>query len=637
MSTKASALEIVLEYVEAKEPALRCNAATALATLGSRESIRELMSLALRDREPEVRERAIAELRELPAETISDTVGVGLAEGLAQKATRRRAYLLLTRIPGLGGPAGLSWWQRLSLAAMPSLERPDEHWRFRWRPLRLGLFGGLVGALALALLLATVVELEGLGETMAALFAFGVPIAALYATVATQRANPFALHAERGLGLLVECGFPALLAGLVSSAAALVLLLVVSDARSAFSLGVWVTATSVVTTAAIRLGTILALGKARPTARWVLAVLGGSAAGLGALSACRVLGLSLLGADFAERETLEISAVLLMPAIVALAVTLAASDRGHPPVIGDRGRLAAFALSGALLAVIGLIAVSGPPWAVGEPRARTISTEVGPDKGQNGRMVDPPIEINEVPVAVQLDIRHEHRITAALRDRYLDDETPDYVLQIWEKGAVSAVDTGDDPPHLDLELRPGRYRLVVTTYDLMESESAAPSRMGLGDILPALAARLASVVANSEALLPHPTQTVPPAQLGLWLAKEPTAEQLRSIIGYAPGEEPAPEEITAADSPAGPVQPGSVVICRKPEDLDEGPGWVSEMDPFDGVPLTIVRFGSFGSFEVSENDYWWDLRWIEKIESGEGTDLPEDAARVRSDDAGSEG
>jgi hypothetical protein len=388
-----------------------------------------------------------------------------------------------------------------------------------------------------------------------------------------------------------------------------------------------------VTTAAIRLGTILALGKARPTARWVLAVLSGSAAGLGALSACRVLGLSLLGADFPERETLEISAVLLIPAIVALAVTLAASDRGHPPVIGDRGRLAAFALSAALLAVVGLIAVSGPEprSAVGEPPARTISTEVGPEKDQNGRMVDPPIEIKEVPVAVQLDIRHEHRIEAALRDR-IDRETPDYVLQIWEEGAVSALDTGDDPPQLDLELMPGRYRLVVTTYDLMESESAAPSSIGLGGILPALAARLANVVANSEALLPHPTQTVPPAQLGLWLAIEPTDEQWRSIVG----EEPAPEEITAADSPAGPVQLGSVVICRKPEDPDEGPGWVSDMDPFDGVPLTIERFGSFGSFEVRENGYWWDLRWIERIEPGEGTDLPEDAGRVGSDDAGSE-
>jgi hypothetical protein len=177
----------------------------------------------------------------------------------------------------------------------------------------------------------------------------------------------------------------------------------------------------------------------------------------------------------------------------------------------------------------------------------------------------------------------------------------------------------------------------VTTYELTEAEPAAPSRVGLEDVLPALAARLASVVAKSEALLPHRTQTVPPAQLGLWLAMEPTAEQLSSFVGYVPGEESGLEEITAADSPAGPVQLGSVVICRKPEDLDEGPGWVSEMDLSDGVPLTIERFNSIGRFRVLENDFWWDVRWIARIEGGEGTDLPEDAARVGSDDAGSEG
>jgi hypothetical protein len=373
-----------------------------------------------------------------------------------------------------------------------------------------------------------------------------------------------------------------------------------------------------VTAAAIRLGTILALGRMHGTLRAVLAVVSGTALGVGAVIACRGLGLWLLHRaetlEGAGADGLESLAILLLPVVVGLAATLAASDRGHPPVTGDLGRPAALGLGGALLLVIVLVAVSAPPSAVSElAQLKTIGPILGPDKGE--KSVPEPILIGEVPVAVEIDIRFGHRVVASLPERWelIDGSNPpDFYLEIWKRGGDAPVTTQDDPPVFDLVLEPWVYLLVVTT--LGRSSELRPGAdeavVSFEGIFPALAARLTSIGASVEAAREIPTEDLGlKAPLRIWLNASPPEGALEGAI--------------LADSPAGPVGPGSVVVCRKPADLKEDSGWFSEMDAYVGTPLTIrslhQRSETF-QFEVWENPHTWDVRWIESVASAPDPD-----------------
>lgn len=131
-------LNIAREYLRSSDAQVKKNAATALAAIGSHDSIKALVRVALVDDDPEVRTRAEEEIRGLPADGVAQAQGI-LEDLLGNDGMACGSFAILgrLRLAGILGAAEKqqSLPERLRLAV--SLGQPAHgFWRnLRWSAL----------------------------------------------------------------------------------------------------------------------------------------------------------------------------------------------------------------------------------------------------------------------------------------------------------------------------------------------------------------------------------------------------------------------------------------------------------------------------------------------------------------------
>src|SRR5262249_1914577 len=131
------ALSITREYLRSPDPQIKKNAATALAAIGSRDSIENLIRLALTEPDPKVQTHAEEELSDLKGSRMGRAQAI-LESSLLDEELSRESFALLgrLRLKGALGPAEARRLSiRLRLAA--SLGRPAPgFWRgLHWQAL----------------------------------------------------------------------------------------------------------------------------------------------------------------------------------------------------------------------------------------------------------------------------------------------------------------------------------------------------------------------------------------------------------------------------------------------------------------------------------------------------------------------
>lgn len=62
---------------------------------------------------------------------------------------------------------------------------------------------------------------------------------------------------------------------------------------------------------------------------------------------------------------------------------------------------------------------------------------------------------------------------------------------------------------------------------------------------------------------------------------------------------------------------GDEVIVHRPDDVNESPAWVSEMDKFDGVEGWIKEISDNRKFvRISgASEFWYNPKWCERVET----------------------
>lgn len=67
---------------------------------------------------------------------------------------------------------------------------------------------------------------------------------------------------------------------------------------------------------------------------------------------------------------------------------------------------------------------------------------------------------------------------------------------------------------------------------------------------------------------------------------------------------------------------GDRVVAHKPDDVDEAPSWVEQMDVFDGRELTVIDVYDSGftyaNVLVNESQYSFNTKWLTHTEEFEG-------------------
>ncbi|MEE8524675.1 MAG: HEAT repeat domain-containing protein, partial [Thermoanaerobaculia bacterium] len=218
----SNVLEIVGDHLGSPEAQVRRNVATALATIGSPESIRRLVDLAVLDPDASVRSRAVDELLELDAEAgqaAAERAGELLferpepgsgdgreAESAMEITIQGRANDLLAafRCQGIA----------VALPPLPFIDRFALSWKIRrhlmrrpapplWRPLLLAFVGALLGAGVNAWWFWTASPELGRHVFLALCLPAAV-LSSLLTTAVSRTSVPADHYCDRRMGILVE-------------------------------------------------------------------------------------------------------------------------------------------------------------------------------------------------------------------------------------------------------------------------------------------------------------------------------------------------------------------------------------------------------------------------------------------------
>jgi hypothetical protein len=211
-------LAIVEEFLRSSEPQVRRNAVTALATLGTADSLQLLVKTALSDESNKVRTRARLEILSLPDAKATEAAEV-LREAIADPARVRDAYRLVGAMRTRGWTKNRpeeGLWIRLrrALYMRRHLARLQKIGLLaKMRAVAPSAFGGaaaVCGFFAAGMLMTPDSDLWAQGV-------LGGFAAVLIVTIATWRSAPVGQHFDREAASVIEIAISALVGGLLGA------------------------------------------------------------------------------------------------------------------------------------------------------------------------------------------------------------------------------------------------------------------------------------------------------------------------------------------------------------------------------------------------------------------------------------
>jgi hypothetical protein len=201
------AIDLVKELIQSSEPLTRRNATAALSILATQESTALLLEVALTDKDPDVRERAMQELRllgsrsEAGLKNLTATIHECMGDEHDEK-TQLAAYALLSRFRSQGLSISLPRLgiaKRMRLAAKSRTGGAQPY----YRPLLLGTVVASAAVLLFSLLVVPGMDPSELVVVM--LFgSCGAPLATLFVLSRLFQWKPIALESDRLGGFLVD-------------------------------------------------------------------------------------------------------------------------------------------------------------------------------------------------------------------------------------------------------------------------------------------------------------------------------------------------------------------------------------------------------------------------------------------------
>jgi hypothetical protein len=473
---------VVREYVRSSDKQLRQNAVTALAAIGSADSLALLVETALIG-DDVVRGRAELELLKLQGDSAQAAYS-GVLEALADPMRRQAAYRLLGKISqncDLQFPRQRLLPRLRLVASSGPLREPGTDRSDRWRAVVPAIAGGLLGFFAWAGYLKWAFRTQNGLESVLASLALGVVIVGpLLAIVASRRAEPINLHADQhaaglleviraGLSLVYPVPLGLLLAALLATTGG-------GWAGLSFVLGAW--AGLVLFMAAIRAGSLcgyeaVTLNVNSNRAIQVLTAVLAGAATITIWVACWTLLTGNSEAALLGQEAW----LVLIPAAVSVAIVYARIDTATPPRRPLLGRAAT-----PVLAVIGLgVLVPFLLAGVNAPKRSAVDTAAGakPDT----------LPLAWSPDSAPAERRFIVSDTGFVQARAPDSVTAgmDLILSL-KDSAGKEIGRADDPPELLRSMAPGTYTLSLEEYreSVYGQEVSDPIFLSLaGRVIPA--------------------------------------------------------------------------------------------------------------------------------------------------------
>ena len=194
---KRTALTIINEYANSDRIQLRRNACSALAALGTEESLTNLANISLTDSDESVRKHSELEIAQLDPK----------AQNIALKAIRNlleedeltgKAYTMLARLSQRGVTVTVSDappWKRLATVWNSRKNLISEFGAQHWKKLVLhSTMGTLVGWITVIFILDTILGKDVNPESMGNLLSLFGFISVFLATIAGRYTLPFSLH-----------------------------------------------------------------------------------------------------------------------------------------------------------------------------------------------------------------------------------------------------------------------------------------------------------------------------------------------------------------------------------------------------------------------------------------------------------
>jgi HEAT repeats len=503
------ALNIAREYLRSSDAQVKKNAATALAAIGSHDSIETLVRVALADGNPEVRARAEEEIRGLPPEGIAQAQAI-LEDLLSDGETARDSFALLGRLRLAGIISAVEKKrrsrERLRLAA--GLGQPA---RGFWRNLRWSVLPASVYATLLSIALFSAYLQLSLKRTTIIYIPilFVLPLALL----ATRGLSPFGLYYDRGAGLLVETG-KALYGALKACVLVGIVFLAIefSDGKPDIERVVsvfWVCGTSVLFVGAVRCGTLLAWGlfRTRFANRNAQAVVGATA---GSLALTLLLSIGHTWLPVESHGIFDTAWVYFIPTSLGLAWVFAKIDGEaavSTPVLG-RG---AWILTGCLLLVVAIpFTLTLLPARKYDRVKRALKLEAPPNKSLYEIISVSLYEKTQVAIKATFNQRVvtwlPEQISSSADLQTLPKDTRARVLQsrrpgkkvvpmliaLCQTGHPEPISLGEDSSALVKNVQPGSYFLLFLPRPALSSETTLVTEAVSSELLHTLSAKLAS-------------------------------------------------------------------------------------------------------------------------------------------------
>lgn len=457
---KRDPLSIIKEYVRSDKPQVRKNALTALRVIGSKESVTELINIALHDEEKDVRDRAEEELMRVTIDN-APIVNSLIGETLKDEGRQKPSYALLGRLRSKGVSLNIPPFPLLSrikwAAVLVTQLYPVRHFRFRVRTLLPAFFGALVGILFTGFMLgqfANIVPDVRLNtEEYLILFIISIVITLLLTLVASQRSISINLYADRLAGSIVQT------IGVMIGP--FILYSIVLQSYSFFFHGeftikelVMMVMIAPLFVAGVRMGTIVAFGiftvpRLNRNTQMVL----GAAGGFIVLTVLTSIIEPHIGSEVANVQW-----ILLLPTGFGVARAFAKIDNETIP-IGPIIRYGARPLCCVILSafLIPLIIVMSPIQQVPEMTSNQLSAI-------SGEYAEKEWEIDQIPKTIYFQVSFKQRVKAWLPSQYLGYPWEYLTLDLFTLdlyGARGKIAEGFNPTKIDIELEKGNYSLVV--------------------------------------------------------------------------------------------------------------------------------------------------------------------------------
>jgi hypothetical protein len=442
------------------DPQIRRNVATALAILGTRESLSRLISVALSDKDEAVRQHAERELVRLDGEPRA-TVAELLSSTVHTADTGESAYGLLGRLRGAGwsegSVAGPTLWRLKMAAALRRAVVSNAGFKRRFAmiwPALLGAGAGLLILIALLFRVYATVEGEDISWNLFA----GFGLAAALAVTAAGGNVALRLYPDYAAAMVIQVGKAAFYGTVIG----IVLLLLINmfdgsppEGVSALGFVAGVGAMA----AASRVGAAVAVG-VLPAVRLnrYAQVVTGSLFGVIAMTALFVLAGATDGTAAASWGPLVI-------ACVGLSNAFARIDERSPRPLGRTTGLSIVGFSVAAVALVALaVAVNPFRWGSNANQAVSEVTDLALLELPSTRSTfsfPVPTRAAELP----LTIKTPQSVTLTFTNIGLPPE--DLAMLVYTAGETGvaqpehAWQDDPDPPTMTTTLQPGNYRVIA--------------------------------------------------------------------------------------------------------------------------------------------------------------------------------